>query len=169
MSLAIRFIERMVERNIVSWDSLITVLLQNSLYLGALKSFVLMGQEGKKLDQSTFACSLSACANLAAFASSCLVDLLGRMGRLEEVLDIVKGMKLNSNAGVWDSWPAVYRVHKSMELGEIAAMKLLELKPHNTSNYITFSHMLDEAGRWEEVERLRVLMRERRSQKTLIF
>lgn len=66
MSLVMRFCERMVERNIVSWNSLITGFLQNSLYLDALRSSVLMGQEGKKPEQSTFARSLSACANLAA-------------------------------------------------------------------------------------------------------
>ncbi|KAI5448209.1 hypothetical protein KIW84_015581 [Lathyrus oleraceus] len=40
-------------------------LCKEGLYLDALKSFALMGREGKKPGQSTFACSLSACANLA--------------------------------------------------------------------------------------------------------
>ncbi|KAI5446016.1 hypothetical protein KIW84_014018 [Lathyrus oleraceus] len=44
---------------------LLQVFLQNSLYLNALQNFILMGREGKKPDQSTLACSLSACANLA--------------------------------------------------------------------------------------------------------
>jgi pentatricopeptide repeat protein len=287
MDRAAEIFEAMVERNIISWNSLITGFLQNNLYLEALKSLVLMGKEGKKPDQSTFACSLSACANLAAlqvgkqlheyimksgyindlFVSnaliamyakcgrvqsaeqvfkdiecvdlvswnslisgyalngyaneafwafeqmlsegmvpdevtfigmlsacshaglpsqgldlfkcmiddfaieplaehySCLVDLLGRMGRLEEAFNIVREMKVKANAGLWGSLLAACRVHKNMELGEIAAVRLLELEPHNASNYITLSNMHAEAGRWEEVERLRVLMRERRAGK----
>ncbi|KAI5389980.1 hypothetical protein KIW84_075337 [Lathyrus oleraceus] len=84
--------------------------LQNSLYLVALKSFVLMGQEGKKPDQSTFACSLSACANLVAlqvgkqlhefilksgytndlFVSNALVAMYAKCGRVESAEQMFK-------------------------------------------------------------------------------
>ncbi|PQQ05168.1 pentatricopeptide repeat-containing protein [Prunus yedoensis var. nudiflora] len=63
---ALKIFEEMGERSIVSWNSLITGFVQNGLYLDALKSIVMMGQEGKRPDESTFACGLSACANLAA-------------------------------------------------------------------------------------------------------
>ncbi|RYQ92301.1 pentatricopeptide repeat-containing protein At4g02750-like [Arachis ipaensis] len=287
MDRAAEIFHSMEGRNIISWNSLIAGFLQNSLYLDALKSFVIMGQEEKKPDQSTFACALSACANLAAlqlgkqlheyilksgyvndiFVSnaliamyakcgrvqkaeqvfrdiwradliswnslisgyalnglaneafkafeqmlsegiapdeftfmgmlstcshaglalkglalfkcmveefsieplaehySCLVDLLGRVGRFEEAFNVVRGMKVKANAGLWGSLLAASRVHKNLELGRVAAKMLLELEPANASNYVTLSNMLAEAGRWKEVERLRVLMREKQATK----
>nr|KYP66636.1 Pentatricopeptide repeat-containing protein At4g02750 family [Cajanus cajan] len=287
MDRATEVFQAMEERNIVSWNSLISGFLQNNLYLETIKSLVMMGQEGKKPDQSTFACAVSACANLASlqvgkqlheyilksgymndlFVSnalismyakcgrvqnaeqvfsdieyvdliswnslisgyalngyaneafkvfgqmlseqvvpdevtfigmlsacshaglanqgldffkcmiedfvieplaehySCLVDLLGRMGRLEEAFNTVRGMKVKANAGLWGSLLGACRVHKNLELGRFAAERLFELEPHNASNYITLSNMLAEAGRWEEVERVRILMRDKRAGK----
>lgn len=287
MDKALMIFEAMADRNIISWNSLITGFLQNGLYLDALKSSMMMWQEGKRPDESTFACGLSACASLAAlqvgqqfhqlivktgfvndlyvsnalitmyakcgglynaklvfkhiadvdviswnsliagyalngygkealglfqemlmedvapdqvtfigvlsacshgglvdqglelFKSmteeynieplaehyACLVDLLGRAGRLEEAFKMVREMKIKDTAGIWGALLGASRIHRSLELGEYAAEKLLELEPQKASNYVLLSNMHAEAGRWSEVERVRVLMRERRTEK----
>ena len=51
------------------------------------------------------------------------------------------------------------RVHRNLELGRHAAEKLLELEPHKTSNFVLLSNIHAEAASWEEVERVRVLMK----------
>ncbi|XP_040369502.1 pentatricopeptide repeat-containing protein At2g35030, mitochondrial-like [Rosa chinensis] len=65
MDKALQIFEEMGDKNIVPWNSLITGYVQNGLYLDALKSIVILGQERKRPDQSTFSCGLSAYANLA--------------------------------------------------------------------------------------------------------
>ncbi|KAL4382737.1 hypothetical protein AHAS_Ahas04G0263400 [Arachis hypogaea] len=84
----------------------------------------------------------------------------------EEAFNVVRGMKVKADAGLlWDSLLAACRVHKNLELGRVAAEMLLELEPANASNYVTLSNMFAEAGRWKEVERPRVLMREKQAMK----
>ncbi|KAJ0113166.1 hypothetical protein Patl1_00002 [Pistacia atlantica] len=66
---------------------------------------------------------------------ACLVDLLGRTGRLHEAFDMVRGMKMKPNAGIWDTLLGACQTHQNLELGKIAAEKLLELEPQKASHY----------------------------------
>jgi hypothetical protein len=55
------------------------------------------------------------------------------------------------------------RVHKNgvVALAEVAAKKLIESEPHKTSNYVLLSNISAEAGRWDEAENMRVLIKEK--------
>ncbi|XWS47375.1 hypothetical protein CRYUN_Cryun14cG0147000 [Craigia yunnanensis] len=287
MDKAVKIFEEMKIRNLVSWNSLITGFLQNGLSLDALNSFKLMAHEGTIPDHSTFACGLSACANLAAlqvgkqmhnmvlksgyvndlfvgnalitmyakcgrilyaqivfkdlddvdviswnslitgFAlngrgkeavqlfeqmllvgvlpdhvtfigvlsgcshiglvdqglklfkrmteiysieplvehNACIVDMLGRARMLYEAFEVVRGLKIRANAGIWGALLAACKTHGNLKLGKIAAKKLLEFEPHKTSNFVLLSNMQAEAGSWDEVENMRLLMKETEAEK----
>ncbi|KAH7848872.1 hypothetical protein Vadar_009505 [Vaccinium darrowii] len=66
MDKAVSVFEEMGKKNIVSWNTLVSGYTQNCLFANALKTFLLMLQDGKKPDQSTFVSGLCSCANLAA-------------------------------------------------------------------------------------------------------
>ncbi|CAA0828065.1 Tetratricopeptide repeat (TPR)-like superfamily protein [Striga hermonthica] len=90
---------------------------------------------------------------------ACLVDLLGRANRLEEAIELVKTMKPGPTAAVWCALLGACRTHSNMEIGEIAARELLELEPENPGNYVLVSNLYASAGKWDEVERVRTIMK----------
>ncbi|KAJ4705677.1 Pentatricopeptide repeat [Melia azedarach] len=71
---------------------------------------------------------------------------------------MVRRMKMKPNAGIWGTLLGACRIYQNIKLGKIAAEKLLELEPGKTSHYTLLSNMHAEAGRWDEVEKVRVSM-----------
>ncbi|KAF4399832.1 hypothetical protein G4B88_021046 [Cannabis sativa] len=172
--------------DIVSWNSLIAGYALNGYGKEAVGIFEKLLIEGMAPDQVTFIGVLSACSHaglitqgLELFRSmteiykieplpehyACMVDLLGRAGRLEEAFKMVLEMKVKTTPGIWGALLGAARIHRNLEIGKYAAEKLLEQEPHRASNYVLLSNIHAEAGRWKEVQRIRMLMEERRTEK----
>jgi pentatricopeptide repeat protein len=141
-----------------------------------------MEANGVKPDEVTYVGILSACSHaglidegLEFFNSltkeysvkpvaehyACMVDLLGRAGRLNEAFEFVQGMQIQPNAGVWGALLGACWLHKNHELEQFAAEKLFLLEPHKTSNYVLLSNVSAEAGKWDEAEKMRVPIQEK--------
>ncbi|PWA44997.1 tetratricopeptide-like helical domain-containing protein [Artemisia annua] len=73
----------------------------------------------------------------------CLVDLLSRFGCFKEALDLIYTMKQVPSASVWGTLLASSLVHKNIEIGEMAARHLFEMKLSNASNYIALCSIYD--------------------------
>lgn len=58
---------------------------------------------------------------------SCMVDLLGRAGYLDEAWDLIHKMPMLPDATVWGAFLSSCRIHKNLELGEIAAQSFLTM------------------------------------------
>ncbi|KAJ0971433.1 hypothetical protein J5N97_019392 [Dioscorea zingiberensis] len=97
----------------------------------------------------------------------CMVDVLGRVGRLEEAREMVEEMPMRANAVIWGIMLGACEKHGSVEIGEWVARELLELEPWNDGVYVVLSNIYAASGMWREVERVRRLMWERRVAKTL--
>jgi pentatricopeptide repeat protein len=97
---------------------------------------------------------------------SCMVDLLGRAGRLEEALDFINNMPIKPDASVWSCLLGACRIHNNIELGELAAEHVFELDSKNAGNYVLLSNIYAAAGRWDDIERVRKLMKDRGVKKT---
>ncbi|XP_060167507.1 pentatricopeptide repeat-containing protein At1g14470 isoform X2 [Lycium barbarum] len=89
---------------------------------------------------------------------ACMVDLLGRNGKLDEAKCLIGSMAMHPHAGVYGSLLHASRVHKRIDLGEFAANKLFEIEPENSGNYVLLSNIYASARRWEDVDRVRGLM-----------
>ncbi|XP_027334480.1 pentatricopeptide repeat-containing protein At4g01030, mitochondrial [Abrus precatorius] len=85
---------------------------------------------------------------------SCMVDLLGKAGFLDEALDFIQNMPLKPDASIWGALLTSCRIHKDM-LAEIAARNLFKLEPYNSANYVMMMNMYSSLDRWEDVERLK--------------
>ncbi|KAM0022796.1 putative tetratricopeptide-like helical domain superfamily, DYW domain-containing protein [Helianthus debilis subsp. tardiflorus] len=97
---------------------------------------------------------------------SCMVDLFGRAGFLNRAYDLINKMKVQPDFVVWGSLLAACRMHKNVDLGEIAAKKLFELDPQNCGYYVLLSNMYADAGRWNDVEKMRIYMKSHALSKT---
>ncbi|KAG6411362.1 hypothetical protein SASPL_129443 [Salvia splendens] len=97
---------------------------------------------------------------------SCMVDLLGRAGLLKEAMQLLEGMPMEADAVVWGAMFFACQKHKNIELGERAAMQLLQLDPYDSGIYVLLASMYVERNMWREAEEVRKIMRERGVDKT---
>jgi len=179
--------DEMLGKDIVSWNALIDGYASNGHGNEAISVFREMEAKNIRPDEVTFVGILSACSRaglidegLKLFNSmgkdyslkpvaehyACMADLLGRAGRLNEAFELVQGMQINPNAGVWGALLGACRLHKNNELARLAAEKLFELEPKKTSNYVLLSNISAEAGKWDEAEKARASIKEKGVHKT---
>ncbi|RYR58043.1 hypothetical protein Ahy_A05g023709 [Arachis hypogaea] len=89
---------------------------------------------------------------------TCLVDLLGRVSRLDLALDTIQGMPLEAQVQAWAPLLSACRIHGNVELGEITAVKLLELSPGSIGNYVLMANLYTSFGKWKEAHAMRKLI-----------
>eukprot|EP01018_Ginkgo_biloba_P039897 Gb_15476 [translate_table: standard] len=170
------------DRDVVSWNSMIAGYAQHGFGNKALKIFEEMQQAGMKPNDVTFIGVLSACSHaglvdegLYYFGSmdqdhcirpradhyACMIDLLGRAGRLEEAKGFVSRATCEPNSSMWGALLGACRIHGNMELGKVAAERLFELEPENAGTYMLLSNIYAADGRWDDVARVRMMMKNR--------
>lgn len=178
--------DRMAERSVISWTAIIGGYGIHGQGDIALNLFDEMIQSGIRPDETVFVTVLSACSHagltdegLKYFEAmemkyglqpgpehySCLVDLLGRAGRLKEAMDLIKSMKVKPDGAVWGALLGACKIHKNVELAELAFERVIELEPTNIGYYVLLSNIYSDAENLEGVSRVRVMMRERKLKK----
>lgn len=90
---------------------------------------------------------------------SCMVDLLGRSGLLQDAYMTIRAMPMEPNTAVWGALLGACGVHKNVELGAKAANKLFKLDPSDRRNYMVLANIYSSRGLWEEASRVRALMK----------
>lgn len=170
--------ERLWDRRIVSWNAIITGYAMHGLAVEALDLFEKMRKEACP-DHITFVGVLAACSrgrlldegrtlynlmvreygiNPTVQHYTCMVDLLGHCGQLDEAYDLIRHMSVNPDSGVWGALLNSCKTHGNVELAELALAKLIELEPEDSGNYVVLANMYAQSGKWEGVEKLRQLM-----------
>ncbi|KAG4394948.1 hypothetical protein GLYMA_20G132900v4 [Glycine max] len=91
----------------------------------------------------------------------CLIDLLGRAGRLKDAEERLHDMPMKPNAILWRSLLGAAKLHGNLEMGEAALKHLIELEPETRGNYVLLSNMYASIARWNDVKRVRMLMKDR--------
>ncbi|XP_072964351.1 pentatricopeptide repeat-containing protein At5g66520-like isoform X1 [Typha angustifolia] len=177
----------MVDRTVVSWSAMISGHAMHGQGKKALELFSRMTQAGLQPNGITFVGLLHACSHMGLleegrrfFASmtkdygimpkiehyGCMVDLLSRAGLLDEAREFIKNMPIKPNSVVWGALLGGARVHKNVEIGEEAIRYLVKLDPLNDGYYVVQSNIYATAGRYDDVARMRCIMRERGVKKT---
>ncbi|XP_022861812.1 pentatricopeptide repeat-containing protein At5g19020, mitochondrial [Olea europaea var. sylvestris] len=78
----------------------------------------------------------------------CMLDLLGRAGRLEEAEELVKNMPMKADVVIWGTLLAACRMHGNMDIGERAADNLARVEPSHGPSRVLLSNIYADAGRW---------------------
>lgn len=89
----------------------------------------------------------------------CMVDLLGRVGLIEEAFHLVQSMTITPDAVMWVSLLAACRLHRNMALGQRIADHLVAKGLANSGMYILLSNIYAAVGKWEEVAQVRSMMK----------
>lgn len=179
-----RAFAEITEPDVVSWNGLISGLAANGYISSALSAFDDMRLSGVKPDSVTFLSVLFTCSHgglvdlgVQYFYSMremhdvqpqldhyvCLVDLLGRAGRLEEAMDALETMPFKPDALIYRTLLAACRVHKNMALGEQVARLGLELTPSDPAFYVQLANLYENCGRPDLSEKTRLLIKDRES------
>ncbi|URD85567.1 Pentatricopeptide repeat-containing protein [Musa troglodytarum] len=178
-----KFFEHMgSRRNLVSWTSIVSGFAMHGMANEAMKLFDEMRNGNFKPNRVTFLSMLNACnhgglveAGLRLFISmvydygiepeiqhyGCMIDLLGRAGRLKEAEDMIAGMPMEVNVVVWRTLLGGCSKHGEVEIGERVMRRIMELEKGYSGDYVVLSNMLTEAGRFDDAEGVRRLMHER--------
>ncbi|KAJ4728140.1 putative Pentatricopeptide repeat-containing protein [Melia azedarach] len=166
-------------KTLASWNCMIMGFAIYGHGKEAISLFHDMLEAGISPDAITFTALLSACKNsglveegwkyfdsMSADYSimptiehySCMVDLLGKAGYLDEAWDFIRTMPFKADATIWGALLGSCRIHRNMEYGEIAAQRLFALEPYNSANYFLMMNLFAMSNRWEDVEQLKDLM-----------
>ncbi|VVB14813.1 unnamed protein product [Arabis nemorensis] len=172
--------DNMTERNEVTWTSLMTGYGMHGYGEEALGIFDEMWKMGFELDGVTLLVVLYACSHSGMIDQgmeyfnrmktdfgispgpehyACMVDLLGRAGRLNAALSLIEEMRMEPPPVVWVALLSCCRIHGKVELGEYAAKKITELASNNDGSYTLLSNLYANARRWKDVARIRSLMK----------
>nr|GEX47448.1 pentatricopeptide repeat-containing protein At2g27610 [Tanacetum cinerariifolium] len=181
-----KIFERQPERDLVSWNSMISGYAQHGYGKKALEIFEEMQKENLVMDDITFIGVITACTHAGLVDEgekyfnmmvkdhgveptsehySCMVDLYSRAGLLEKALAFINNMPFPAGAIIWRSLLAACRVHKNIEIGNIAGDKLMSLKPQDSAAYVLLSNLYATSGNWQERSKVRKLMDERNVKK----
>ncbi|KAB2610273.1 pentatricopeptide repeat-containing protein [Pyrus ussuriensis x Pyrus communis] len=96
----------------------------------------------------------------------CMVDMLGKAGRLEEAYGLISNMPIPGNDVVWGTLLAVCRTYGDAGMGERVVNRLLELKPDEGGYYILLRDIYVTAGRTMEANAMRRRMNVNGASKT---
>ncbi|KAM1344148.1 hypothetical protein ACFX2F_008262 [Malus domestica] len=179
----------MKEKNTFTWNALIKGLALAKYGKETVGWFERMEQEGIRIDEVTLVSVLSACSHSGLvdmgrqiFRSlsdgkygflpgvkhyACMIDLLARSGCLEDALKCLREMPFEPTITIWGSLLGGAKTHGNLELSEFAVWKLVELDPGNSGYYVLLSNFYAEMGRWDDVEKVRGMMKQRDLKKDL--
>ncbi|KAF8390638.1 hypothetical protein HHK36_025165 [Tetracentron sinense] len=181
ISKAQKLFDEMLERNIATWNAMICGLAVHGYAEGALELFRKLEKEQVVPNDITFVGVLSACCHAGLLEIGreifdsmkneygiepkiehygCMVDLLGRCGELLEAEQLIKGLVWKADVVILGALLGACKNHGNIEIAERVVKKILILEPSNHGVYVVLSNMYAEAGRWEDVVRLRKVMKD---------
>lgn len=167
------------EKTLASWNCMIMGFAINGCGREVIALLDGMQRAGILPDAITFTALLSGCKNSGLVEEgwkcfdmmsndygikptiehySCMADLLGRAGYLDEAWDFIQTMPIKPDASVWGAMLGSCRIHGNIEFAEIAAKELFKLEPYNSANYVLMLSLYAMSNRWEDVDRIKDLM-----------
>lgn len=171
--------DEMRERSVVSWTSLIVGLAVNGSGKEALELFWELERKRMVPTEITFVGVLYACSHCGMVDEGyryfeklkseyghrpkiehygCMVDLLGRAGRISEAYEFIQKMPLQPNAVVWRTLLGACAIHGNLAVGEVARAQLLRLEPRHSGDYVLLSNLYASERQWSAVQDVRKTM-----------
>ncbi|GAV86157.1 PPR domain-containing protein/PPR_2 domain-containing protein/PPR_3 domain-containing protein [Cephalotus follicularis] len=183
---AMEVFDRMVSKDVVSFNAMIMGLAINGKGEEAVGHFSKMVDFGLHPNAGTFLGVLCACShsglvgrgrqifhemsarfslppNLEHYA--CYIDLLARVGLVEEALEVVDSMPYKPNNFVWGAMLGGCVRHPRVDLAQKLYERLVLADPENSGGYVMLANAYANDHRWADVSALRWFMKEKRVKK----
>ncbi|KAI3726882.1 hypothetical protein L1987_66688 [Smallanthus sonchifolius] len=187
MDKAYEVFQEIRNKDVVSWTAMISGFANNGHGREAINVFREMVRMGVSPDEQTFTALLSGCSHSGLLDEGrlifncmqrefhvvpnihhygCVVDLMGRVGLVEDAYELIMSMKCKPDATIWRTLLGACKVHGNLTLGEQVIEHLIELKAQEAGDYILLLNIYSSAGNWERVIETRKLMKEKGIQTT---
>ncbi|CAN1847821.1 Pentatricopeptide repeat-containing protein At4g02750 [Linum perenne] len=174
MSSAMSVFSSMPNYNVISWNSIICGFAHHGYGVKALEMFEEMRSSDVKPNRLTFIGVMTACSHAGLVEQgryyfdymknkcslqptgehyTCIVDLLGRFGLIEEATSFIDEMR-EVPVSVWGALLGACRVHRNFEVGVIAAENVLAMEPDRSGTYLILAEMYASIGRRNDAERV---------------
>ncbi|KAH6773990.1 hypothetical protein C2S51_012394 [Perilla frutescens var. frutescens] len=184
---ALGVFDRIRAKDVYPWTALIFGVAMNGDAVGALNLFSRMLSSGVDPNEVTFIAVLSACSHGGLVTEGqrlfetmecvygihpsidhygCMVDLLGRAGRLKEAVKLIENMPVEPSAGVWGALFGACMIHKDFELGRYVGNHVIKLQPHRGGRYALLANLYSKSGDRESAASVRRRMKEAGVEKT---
>ncbi|PIN08677.1 hypothetical protein CDL12_18742 [Handroanthus impetiginosus] len=171
-----KYFEWMEEKDVACWNAMIAGYGMIGYGNEAIELFSKMTNLGVSPDESTFVSVLCACSHCGLVAQglqifdhmtkvwnirptskhyTCVIDLLGRAGRLHDAYSLMKRMHPKPGVEVYSSLLNACRIHRNFERGVEISRELLELKPNDAGYYVLLSNVYALAGNWSSARMAR--------------
>lgn len=178
--------DKVNDKDVIAWNSMIVGYAMHGFTIDAIRLFNEMLRIGLKPTDITFIGILNACAHAGLvdegwrFFNSmkdehaiepkvehygCMVNLLGRCGRVEEANKLIKNMKVEPDSVMWGTLLGACSLHGNIDLGEEIAEYLVSQNLANSGTYILLSNIYAAKGNWDGVAKVRTLMKDSGVQK----
>ncbi|EXB41187.1 hypothetical protein L484_005223 [Morus notabilis] len=170
------------QRDLVSWNGMIAAYAHHGCGSEAINLYNELQASGFKPNDVTYVGLLSACSHAGLVDEglryfdelvksgtvrvkedhyTCYVDLCGRAGKLKQAYDFIERLGTKPSTTVWGTLLAGCNVHGDMNIGRLAAQKLLEYEPENAGTYLLLSNVYASSGKWREAAKMRLKMKEK--------
>ncbi|XP_068666979.1 pentatricopeptide repeat-containing protein At4g38010 [Aristolochia californica] len=167
-------------KNVFTWNALIGGLAMHGYGKEAIYYFSKMVEIGESPNEVTFLSVLSACVHAGLVDGGrlyfnqmtrnynlvpriehygCMVDLLGRAGLLGDALELIRSMPMEADVLMWGAMLSACKAHGNVDLSQQILSSLLELESRDSGIYVLLSNIYAANDRWEDVTRLRRLMK----------
>lgn len=170
-----KIFESMDCKNVVFWTSMIGSYAFHGEGREAIKVFEMMLEKKIMPNEISFIGLLSACSHEALIVEgykyfklmqkdhgivptiehlTCMVDLLGRCGLLDEAKNFICKYNLRYHSVAWKSLILACRVHGDIETARWASEQLVRIEPREAGSYVLMSGIYAVKREWEEASRL---------------
>ena len=168
--------------DLIAWNGMIAAYAHHGYGNEAITLFNKMQVLGFQANDVTYVGLLTACSHAGLFDEgfkyfeellknryiqvredhyTCLIDLCGRAGRLDEALDIIEGLGKEVSLSVWGALLAGCSVHGNADIGKLVADKVLKMEPENADTYLLVSNMYASLGMRKEAANVRMKMKDK--------
>ncbi|XAR70263.1 hypothetical protein NMG60_11027054 [Bertholletia excelsa] len=170
------------KENLAAWNAILIGYAQQGCSHKVSDMFEKMSETGMRPDEITYLGVLSSCCHAGLVSEAqfylnsmlelhgvtpslehyaCVVDLLGRVGLIEQAKRTIDEMPICPDARMWQILLSACSIHGNVDIGIVAAEQLVQLQPENDSAYILLSNLYASAGMWNAVGSLRREMKNR--------
>lgn len=168
-------------KSLVIWTAIISAYAAHGHADMSIGLFYKMLNNGIRPDEVTFTAVLTACSHSGVVDEAwkifkamfpiygiqpsvehyaCMVGVLSRAGRLTEAAEFIQKMSIEPSAKVWGALLNGASVARDVDLGKFVCDRLFQMEPENTGNYIIMANLYSQAGRWEEADKVREIMKQ---------
>lgn len=81
---------------------------------------------------------------------TCMVNVLGQVGHLEEEKLLIDNMSVKPNVVTWKMLLGACKTYSIVELGKVIVKEVLKLKPKDAGAYVLLGNIYAAAGKWDK-------------------